>query len=65
MDDDDRPFVIGEWNGLVQHRCRLCEWDTLEGEDAAWGHFREVHEVLAPPEPRTIQVFDRWGNPVR
>lgn len=40
---DETPFVLGEWNGLPQWRCRFCAWDTLAGEDEALDHYIHRH----------------------
>src|SRR3990172_2645667 len=57
----------GAWNELEMLTCIHCQWDTLEGIDAA--HARKATcPRCKPPEPPaappTVLVADRWGNPV-
>lgn len=59
---DGGPYAMGEWNGKPQWRCKLCPWDTLEGEAAMLDHMATRHK---PPAPRvSILVADARGNPV-
>lgn len=57
------PYRLGQWGGLTQWACRLCPWDTLEGEAAMMEHLAARHAPPAPP-PALIQVYDAGGRPV-
>ena len=63
---DARPWTVGSWNGLPQHLCRLCPFDTLEGEAVIRAHYRERHGSPPPEPPRRVvsQILDRWGEPI-
>lgn len=57
-------YSVGSWNGMVQYRCRLCAFDTLERE-AIDRHHRERHAPPPPPPaPSRPPLFDRFGNPL-
>jgi hypothetical protein len=60
--EPDKPYTMGEWNGKPQWKCKLCPWDTLEGEAAMLEHLATRHK---PPAPRvSILVADKHGNPI-
>ncbi len=62
---EELPFVLGKWQDLDQWRCKLCPFDTLEGEDAYWLHFARQHAAAPEPEPAPeVQQYDRFGNPI-
>ncbi len=58
-------YSIGQWNGLPQWRCIRCAWDTLESEDAMLRHYQDRHMTIVQPAPKTLPVYDRWGNQVQ
>lgn len=61
----EEPFEVGEWNGHVQWRCRLCPWDTLKGEAAMREHLAARHAPkVEQPVKRLIQAYDARGNPI-
>ncbi len=63
----DGQWAQFEWQGLPGVRCAICEWDTLEGLEAARAHRQRCPRCAPPPEPvrvATIPVADRWGNVV-
>jgi hypothetical protein len=60
---DELPFELGKWQNFEQWRCKLCPFDTLEGEDEFWLHYAQAHE----PKPQSapiIQIYGRSGRPV-
>jgi len=60
---DESPFTKGKWQNFDQWRCRLCPFDTLEGEDEFWLHYAQKHGPQPEPAP-IIQIYDRSGRPV-
>jgi len=54
-------YEVGEWKGMTQWRCKLCAWDTLDGEEAILTHLVAKH---FPPEKRRsgILVADKYGR---
>jgi hypothetical protein len=58
----EQPFEIGAWKGHTQWRCKLCPWDTLDGEEAMLAHVATCHTPQAPRP--TVLVADRRGRPV-
>lgn len=57
------PWEELTWHGLPMLRCKLCPFDTLEGEAVMIEHIEARH---APPvrEARPlVQVYDVYGNP--
>lgn len=56
-----RLWDMGVWKGLSQWRCRLCRWDTLDGEEAMLKHIAEVH---TKKKTREFLIADRRGRPV-
>lgn len=57
------PYTVGAWHGHAQFACKLCPWDTLEGEAAYWEHWRAQHAPPAPPKP-LVQAYDAGGRPI-
>jgi hypothetical protein len=58
-------FEVGKWKGLQQWRCKLCQWDTLDGEAVMVEHIVSTH--FPPPENSSgskILRADRFGNVV-
>lgn len=51
----------GEWAGHPRHACRLCAWDTIEGEAEILAHLEIVHAV-GRPEPRTSPLLGPDGE---
>lgn len=60
---DAQPFTLGKWQNFNQWRCKLCPFDTLEGEDQYWLHYAQAHGPKPQPAP-IIQIYDRAGRPV-
>lgn len=60
--EPDPLYELGSWAGLAQWRCRLCPWDTLDGESAMLAHLASRH-APGKAQPGLIQTYDRWGNP--
>jgi len=58
----EESFTVGKWRGLVQWRCALCAWDTLDSEEAMWAHLRDVHAPKPKVERRMLPLVDRFGN---
>ena len=58
-------FTRGEWKGLPQWKCALCQWDTLKSEAEMMAHIREVH-MPTPPKAslKPTGVVDRFGNQI-
>lgn len=53
------------WGTHVRWACAYCPFDSLDGEAAMAEHYLTEHAPPAAPTPAaTIQVYDRWGNPV-
>jgi len=60
--EEEELYEVGEWKGMRQWRCRLCPWDTLDGEGAMLAHLAAQH---FPPEERRrsgILVADKYGR---
>lgn len=58
-------YEVGQWKGMPRWQCKLCPWDTLEGEEVIRKHIVTTH--MAPPpkeEPKQVLVADRFGNVV-
>ena len=63
--EEELPFELGKWQSFDQWRCKLCPYDTLEGEDAYWLHYARAHAAAPEPEPApAVQQYDRFGNPI-
>lgn len=58
---DDRPYDIGQWNGLPRYQCRLCQFDTLD-EDAIKRHLEDRHWPRPVTQPVAVPLYDRFGN---
>lgn len=56
------PYTVGKWQGYTQWQCRLCPWDTLEGEEAIWEHIQARH--APPPAPPLVQAYSAGGHPI-
>lgn len=56
-------YEIRTWKGMDQHRCKVCQWDTLKGQEAIIDHIVKTHIAPAPGQvaPR-IPIPDRFGN---
>lgn len=64
-ESSDQPFELGQWHGISQYRCKLCQFDTLEGEADFWEHYASRHAQRQPETPKpTIFVANRYGNEV-
>lgn len=59
-------WAEGTWNGTPMLTCRLCQWDTLEGQAAADEHVRTCPRCAprptVPASSGLILVADRYGN---
>lgn len=60
--------LVGNWRGVVQYRCRLCPFDTLNRERFL-EHFATVHPPLEviegafePAEPPVGETFVGEGE---
>ena len=57
-------WALGEvWAGNERHVCRLCAWDTIEGQADVEHHLDLVHAV-GRPQPRDTGLLDAEGNPI-
>lgn len=61
-EEEALPYVMGQWHGMPQWKCRMCAFDTLDGEEAILAHIVARHVTVEAPKPRLIPVYDRWGN---
>lgn len=59
-----KPWTETVWGTHARWACRLCPFDTLDGEAAAAEHYRVEHAPPPPPAVERVQVYDRWGNAV-
>lgn len=62
-----RDFIAtGKWREFDQWKCKLCNFDTLDGEEIAVDHVVNVHLNPQVKEQVTSQVLlvDSHGNPV-
>ena len=64
---DDSQWIVGNWRGVEQHTCSICQRDTLSGIKAA----REMKAIClrcGPPPPiastASILVADKRGNEI-
>jgi len=63
VEEPEQLFTVGRWGAYVRWQCRLCPWDTLDGEEAMLEHIQARHGP--PPAPAAvIQVYDASGRPV-
>lgn len=60
---EEKQFTVGQWKQFTQWRCKLCPWDTLEGEAAMREHLATVHAPKAP-RLRESGLVDAAGNPI-
>jgi len=58
----DLPYEAGTWNKLPRWQCKLCSWDTLEGEAAMLQHIMERHAPAPERVPLKVPLYDRYGN---
>lgn len=47
----DEQFERGQWNGLPQLTCIYCEWDTLQGIEAA-----RAHKQVCPRRRSSVSI---------
>lgn len=60
---EERSYTVGSWRGFTQYQCKLCPWDTLEGEAAMLEHLRSAHAPA--PEPKSpILIADKSGRQI-
>lgn len=57
------PWEELTWHGLPMLRCKLCPFDTLEGEATMIEHIEARHAPPVREERGRVQVFDVYGNP--
>ncbi|MBK8211569.1 MAG: hypothetical protein IPK78_18090 [Rhodospirillales bacterium] len=61
-----KPWTETTWGTHARWACRLCPFDTLDGEEAMAEHYLVEHAPPPAPAPApVVQVYDRFGNPVR
>lgn len=63
----DGQWHPGTWQNYRQLTCAHCQWDTLDGIDAARAHAANCPRCAPVPEPeppRLVFVADRFGNMV-
>lgn len=41
--EERKLFTVTSWRGLPKHNCKLCAWDTLNGEAAIVDHLTKAH----------------------
>lgn len=63
LDGQWRP---GSWRGFEMFTCTICQWDTLDGIEAARMHKAGCPRCAPPPPPARpatgLLVADKWGN---
>lgn len=59
---EEAPYTVGSWRGFTQHQCKLCAWDTLEGEAAMLEHLASAH--APPPIKSPILIADKSGRQI-
>jgi hypothetical protein len=60
---EEKPYTVDQWGGFTQWQCKLCPWDTLEGEAAMLEHLASAH--APPPKPKSpILIADKSGRQV-
>jgi hypothetical protein len=64
----DGQWKPGVWNELPQLTCVRCQWDTLDGIEAARAYKAKCPRcgpAELPASPTSgLLIADRWGNPV-
>ena len=55
------PYILGQWSGLPQYKCRQCPFDSLD-EIAILEHI--AGHMVAEQPPTLVQAFDARGNPI-
>lgn len=60
-DPDTCWTQVEPWAGNDRHACRLCAWDTIEGEAEILAHLEVVHAV-GRPEPRLSPLLGPDGE---
>lgn len=53
-------YTMGTWRGMRQWKCKLCPWDTLEGEAKMLEHIASAHK----PPPSPILIADKGGRQI-
>lgn len=60
---EEKPYTVGKWGGFTQWKCKLCPWDTLEGEAAMLEHLASAH--APPPKPKSpIVIANKSGGQI-
>lgn len=62
---DDSQWIVGNWRGIEQHTCSICQRDTLGGIKAAREMKAACPRCGPPPEITStadILVADKWGH---
>jgi len=57
----DLPWTLGQWGGFTQWCCKLCPFDTLDGEEIMCRHILERHAPPPGQEP-LIPIYNIYGN---
>lgn len=60
---EDLPYELHKWKEFTQWQCKLCPYDTLEGESVFWLHYATVHAPVVPAP--VIQIYNVFDNPVK
>lgn len=65
-EEGETRWDVGEWRGYERWACRLCPFDTLDGEGAMVAHWMACHAPPSPAPPSAVvQVYTAGGRPVR
>lgn len=60
----DELYEVGWWKGMTQYRCKICQWDTLNGKEEMVQHIIACHLPQESAEAPQILTADRFGNVV-
>ncbi len=60
----EQPYTTGTWNGLTVWRCRLCSWDTLDGEEVMLAHIAERHYPRPVSIDSGVLIYGPDGQPI-
>lgn len=45
MPDLRKYYTVGRWHDIPQYRCKLCNWDTVDGRTRMIEHLQSDHPV--------------------
>lgn len=62
MTDLSEHYDEQQWKGLGRFACRLCPFDTLDGEAAVLDHLRRTHFRPPPRPPAILPRVTRFGK---